>query len=128
MDVSDIFYFFCSRRGKGESEAPGGVGDRFLMKIPGGGGKAGRGRGAGRSAANWGIWGGGGLNIFFGAETSTKEFRYGKKFRYGRSKTLRRGGSEMPCFSKGERGRKTVQKVKNYGGGKIYREGASFSR
>ena len=33
MDVSDIFYFFCSGRGKGESEAPGGVGDRFFFFI-----------------------------------------------------------------------------------------------
>ena len=59
-----IFYFFLlGRGGKGESEAPVGGGDRFLLKIPGeGGGKAGRGRAAGRvSAANWGIfWGGGG--------------------------------------------------------------------
>ena len=59
--------------GKGESEAPGGWGIGFLLKIPGGGGEAGRGRGARRSAANWGILGGGGLNIFFGAEMSTKK-------------------------------------------------------
>ena len=65
VDVSDIFYFFlCSGRGKGESEAPGGWGIGFLLKIPGGGGEAGRGRRAGRSAANRGIWGGG-LNFFF---------------------------------------------------------------
>ena len=50
---------------------PGGRGIHFLLKIPGGGGGSG---GAGRvSAANWGIWGGGGLNFFFGAETSTKK-------------------------------------------------------
>ena len=29
VDVSDIFYFFCSGRGKGESEAPGGGGIGF---------------------------------------------------------------------------------------------------
>ena len=64
MDVSDIFYFFLLGEGEGESEALGGWGIGFLLKIPGGGGEAGRGRGAGRSAANWGIWGGG-LNVFF---------------------------------------------------------------
>ena len=47
------------------------------------GGRFGWGRGAGRvSAANWGIfWGGGGLNIFvFGAEMSTKNRPSGPKF------------------------------------------------
>ena len=63
--------FFCSGRGNGESEAPGEGGgvDQFLfLKIPGGGGvsRRGRSRGAGRvSAANWGIFGGGGANFFF---------------------------------------------------------------
>ena len=63
MDVSDIFYFFCSGERKGESEALGrGAGGRFLLKIPGGGGVSGRvgaeGRGAGSVFA--GIWGEGG--------------------------------------------------------------------
>ena len=63
VDVSDIFYFFCS--GEGRRGCPncrkGGV--DFLVKIPGGGSR-GRG-GAGRvSVANWGIRGGG-LNFFF---------------------------------------------------------------
>ena len=61
MDVSDIFYFFCSGEGKGESGATGGGGG--LLKIPGGGGGPREGgRGAGRvSAANWlNILGGGG--------------------------------------------------------------------
>ena len=75
MDVSDIFFFFCSARGEGGVRGarggglkiPGGGGGH--LKIPGGGGVPG---GAGRvSAANRGI-GGGGLNFFFGAETSTK--------------------------------------------------------
>ena len=35
MDVSDIFIFFCSGEGKGESEAPGKGGFGFLLKIPG---------------------------------------------------------------------------------------------
>ena len=73
MDVSDISYFVCSWTGKGESEARGGGGGPIFIGNP----KRGvfrreRGRGAGRvSAANWGI-GGGGLNIFLGAEMSTK--------------------------------------------------------
>ena len=72
VDVSDIFYFFCSGGGKGESEAPGGGGGSiFLLKIPreGGFSRRGRDRGVGIvSAANWGIsgaGGGGGLNFFF---------------------------------------------------------------
>ena len=64
VDVSDIFYFFCSGRGKGGGvEVPeGGGGSVFLLKSPGGGGlQDGRGRGAGRVfAANWEILGGGG--------------------------------------------------------------------
>ena len=40
IDVPDIFsFFFCSGRGKGDSEAPGrGGGSVFLLKIPGEGG------------------------------------------------------------------------------------------
>ena len=62
VDVSDIFYFFGSGEGKGESEAPGGrqqVGFLF-MKLPGGGGGCSQdvGRGAGRVSG--GNLGGGG--------------------------------------------------------------------
>ena len=67
MDVSDIFYFFCSGEGKGESGATGRGGCRFLLKIPGKGGgglPGGGGEGAGRVSA--GHLGGRGLNIFFG--------------------------------------------------------------
>ena len=51
VDVSDIFYFFCSGEGKGgESEVPGeGGGDDFFIEnprgggvLPGGGGRGGR--------------------------------------------------------------------------------------
>ena len=46
MDVSDIFYFFCSGEGKGDPEAPGEGGGRFLLKSQEGGGlQDGRGRG-----------------------------------------------------------------------------------
>ena len=62
-----IFFIFFSAQGreKGESEAPGGGGDRFFIENPrrGGGFQEWEGPG-GFSAANWGIWGGG-LNIFF---------------------------------------------------------------
>ena len=69
-----FFIFFCSGRGEGESEAPGGAGGSvFYWKSQQGGGETGRGRGAGRvSAANWGILGAVGQNIFCGAEMSTK--------------------------------------------------------
>ena len=70
VDVLDIFYlFFCSGRGKGESEAPGGRGGRFFIENTRRGGGVSRresGRGAGRvSAANWGI-GGGATYLFSG--------------------------------------------------------------
>ena len=73
MDIWDIYFFFCSGRGKGESEAPGGEGDWSFIESPRRGGVpgvAGVG-GAGRvSAAKLEVYarGGGGLNIFFGAE------------------------------------------------------------
>ena len=76
MDISDIFYFFCSGEGKGESEAPGG-GD-FLLKIPGGGGVSQAG-GAGGSedpgGCSRGI-GGAAKFFFFGAEIPTKFLRF----------------------------------------------------
>ena len=72
MDVSDIFYFFCSGRGKGESEAPeGGGGGRFLIESPRRGGVSRRGgaeRPGGclrRIGELWGGPGGGGPNFFF---------------------------------------------------------------
>ena len=76
VDVSDIFYFFCS--GKGESEAPGrGRGSVFLLKIPGerGGGPPRRGGGGlpGEGGGPRGLegvcteFGGGGARYFFSA-------------------------------------------------------------
>ena len=54
------------------SEAPGG-GSVFFIENPRRGGEAGRGHEARRvSVVNWGIFGGGGGNFFFGAEMSTK--------------------------------------------------------
>ena len=62
VDVSDIFYFFCSGGQKGEFEAPGAAGgDDFLLKIPGGGGSPGRVGVAGRGAGELG----GGAKYFF---------------------------------------------------------------
>ena len=74
VDVSDSVYFIFSARGW-ERESPrrhGGEGSIFIENHRRGVSERERGRGAGRvSAANWGF-GGGGLNIFFGAEMSTK--------------------------------------------------------
>ena len=70
MDVSDIFNFFCSGRGKGESEAPGGGGFDFLLKTPGGVFRRERGREG--VCGELGNLGEGGANIFFGPEMSTK--------------------------------------------------------
>ena len=73
-DVSDIFCFFCSGRGKGESRRRRRWGIGFLLKSPGGGPPGREGRGAGRvSAANWGIWGGG-AKYFFGGPKCPPRF------------------------------------------------------
>ena len=76
MDVSNIFNFFCSGEGKGESGATARGGSVFLLEIRGGGVSQG---GGGREGPGWclreflGGGGGGGVNIiFFGAEMSTK--------------------------------------------------------
>ena len=60
-----FFIFFCSGRGKGESEAPGRGEDRSFIENPRTGvSRTGRGRGAGRvSAANLRF--GGGAKFFF---------------------------------------------------------------
>ena len=66
MDVSDIFYFFCSGEGKGAWRATGRGGGSvfFLLKTLGGPGGC-------LQGIFWG--GGGGLNIFcFGAEAPAK--------------------------------------------------------
>ena len=69
VDVSDIFDFFCSGEGKGESE---GVWVCFLLKMQGGWGvsqeRGGCARGAGRVSA--GNLGGGGLNFCAGRRNS----------------------------------------------------------
>ena len=61
-----FFLFSCSGRGWGSLRRHRG-GDRFVTEIPGGGGFQEGGGGAGRvSAANWGIFlGGGGAKYFF---------------------------------------------------------------
>ena len=46
VEVSDTFYFFCSGKGKGESEAPGGGRSVFfIQKCQEGGGVSEEGRG-----------------------------------------------------------------------------------
>ena len=78
VDVSEIFYFFVgSGKGKEESEAPGGGGGGFgFIENPrrGGGfpGEGPRGREGVCSELGNFFGGGGALNIFFGAEMSTK--------------------------------------------------------
>ena len=73
-----FFIFFCSGEGKGESGATGREEGRFfLLKISGGGGVSqegveGREVSGRESAGNLGELGGGGLNIFFGAEMPAK--------------------------------------------------------
>ena len=74
MDVSDIFYSFCSGEGKGKSGGKEGGRARFFIEnlTRGGGGSPKKGGGArGRE----GVCGefGGGVNNFFGAEMSTKK-------------------------------------------------------
>ena len=84
MDVSDIFYFFCSGERKGEFEAPGGGrGDDFLLKIPGRGvSRAGRGGGARGWEGVCGEFGWGGAKyFFFGAEIPTKMITIDTEFK-----------------------------------------------
>ena len=69
------FLFFSARgRGRGSPRHRGGWGDDFLLKIPAGGvSRAGGGGGEGPGGCLREIWGGGGgLNIFFGAEIPSK--------------------------------------------------------
>ena len=62
-----FFIFICSGRRKGESEAPGVGGGRFLLKIPGGGVSRRGGAKGGREGvcSELGIWGGGGGGEIF---------------------------------------------------------------
>ena len=68
MDSSDIFSFFCSGEGKGESEAPGRGHDFFLI-VPGGGVSRGWGRGEGVFVEFFG--GGGAKYLFFEIPTKS---------------------------------------------------------
>ena len=61
-----FFIFFCSGRGKGESEAPGEGGGRFLVKIPGGGvSRTGGAEGPGGRPQRIGEFWRGGVKYFF---------------------------------------------------------------
>ena len=72
MDGS--FFFLLGEGEGGVRGARKGVGDRFFIENPRRGG--GVPRGAGRvSAANQGIWGGGGVNISFGEPKRPPSFR-----------------------------------------------------
>ena len=61
-----FLFFSAPGRGKGESEAKGGGGADFLLKIPGRGvSRRERGRGGGRVSGRIGEFGGGGEIYFF---------------------------------------------------------------
>ena len=73
VDVSDIFYFSLLGEGEGGVRGAREGGGNFLLKMPGGGSGFQEGpRGRQGACSESGNLGGGGLNIFFGAETSTK--------------------------------------------------------
>ena len=89
--VSDIFLFFSARGGvKGESEAPGGGGSILIENPRREVSRRGRGRGAGVSAANWGIVEAGGLTISFS----------GSKCQARRSLGLKCSGHRIPSGHK----------------------------
>ena len=73
VDVPDIFYFFLLGEGEGGVRgARKGGGDPFFIEHPRRGGVPAGAEGPGGCLRRIGEFGGGGLNIFFGAETSTK--------------------------------------------------------
>ena len=75
VDVSDIFFFFCSGEGKGESEGWEGRGTIVHGKCQEGGvSPAGAGGGEGPGGCLRGI-GRGGLNIFFRGRNSHQEIK-----------------------------------------------------
>ena len=90
MDVSDLFYFFCSVEGKGESEAPEGGGVGFLLKIPGGRGLSGEG------GWRWGgclqgiSRGGGGTKYIFSVPKRPPRSVHRRCFQLGKLKCLNR--------------------------------------
>ena len=73
VDIFDIFDFFCSGEGKGESEATRRAGGRFFIENPRGGlseeRKGGGGRGPGGRLQGMGR---GAKFFFFGAEMPAK--------------------------------------------------------
>ena len=87
-----LYYFFVLGGGEGGARGVGkGAGGGLLLKIPGGGGGVLPG-GRGRGARGWeGVCGdfGGGLNIFFGAESPTKQNAESKE--YAEMRTRKRG-------------------------------------
>ena len=74
MDVSDIFNFFLLGGRASGSPARKGRGVGCLLKIPGGGLPGREGGGMGPGGCLRGIWGGGGLILFFGPEIPTKYY------------------------------------------------------
>ena len=66
MDVSDIFYFFCSGGGRGFEAPERGEGGRIFIENPTRGGSAGGEGGEGPGGCLRGIGGGGGKYFFSG--------------------------------------------------------------
>ena len=75
VDVSDIFYFFCSGEGKGEPPRRREAGGRFFIENPrrGGGSRVGGGGGARGREGVCRELGGWGLNIFFRGRKARQE-------------------------------------------------------
>ena len=93
VDVSEIFYFFCSGRGRGSPERQGGRGVGFFVLIipgegglPGGGGRERGGReGVCRELGNWG---GGGAKFCFWGPKCPPSYVLGNYFRQLLHETL----------------------------------------
>ena len=63
--------------------------------------------------------------ILLSKNTTESEFRYGEKFGTDEAKRYGEGSQILVLLGKGDR--KTVQKVKNYGGSKILRIRAPYN-
>ena len=109
VDVPDICYFFLL--GGGESGVRGAKrgADDFLLKIPGGEGSPGR-VGEGLGGCLRGIWGGGGLNIFFGLGSC----RAGMAWKTAQSRKWKKNGNRNGKRPRAGQGQKWQKKAKKW--------------